>query len=246
MAEERIVSVEGKSVYRADKYVVASVDWAVFPNRCVLTNEPVDSPKLKFREKMTPKAAKQMADNASYLRSFAKSATLAGAGIAAAPVAAVAMVAAVASMETIKLQIGLNEKMLQAYLRRRKLGLGLIFGGIIAFLCVACAAPFAEDLGLPSGRSTSQLMSVVVPITLGMVPFSMVVIGFMYIAFGAKPVLKIVGLDSRYVWLEGAHPDFIAALPELPPDDHVPAATQAKYNYRIRGLKKESTPPPGE
>lgn len=123
-------------VYRHRDILVVDLEKARFPNRCVVTNEVVDGPMFRYREKISAQKAQTMSRNAaSVAEGFATGAVFgAGTPVVALPIVVLAPVAILAAMKTVILQFGLSESRLQKHHKRRRLALRLIFGGLFARL----------------------------------------------------------------------------------------------------------------
>lgn len=203
-------------LYRHNEMLVVDLQNAVFPNHCVVTNRPTDCPKFHYREKISSGKAHAMSQHAASAASgFSKGAMEAGGAMASSPLLILAPAVILASMTTVKLDIGLCEAEQKKYLRRKPIALRLIFGGLIAMFGIPVL--YLAIFGEPRGLTLTSILLLVLGAggaiaTLG---------GLIYHAIAVRQPIAIKMYDGKYAWFSLAHKGFLSALPEFDPEANI-------------------------
>jgi hypothetical protein len=188
------------NVYRDGRWLVVPLEGAVFPRRCVKTNQPVDAASFAFegdllrQQLQVPKSAGEEAADAA-------AGTLAG-GVGQVAVELI-------NKRRLKFNIGLSDERQTRSRQRGRYGLGLAIGGPI--LGFALGGGLAAAVG--QSNETLALTLAFVGVGIGMV---LMIIGLVLFGMASMSLLRVIRSDGTYVWLEGAHPTFLATLPESP------------------------------
>jgi hypothetical protein len=210
MASDESIAASGSKVYRDGDHLVAALEGARFPDRCVVTNESTAN-RFRYREKITPGMASDMA---RYAESAWKGGALALGAAGAAPIGLVGAAAILATMKTVVLEIGLSADLAARFRRRKARALGLVFGGLLgAFVLPFVITPIASAV-VPTMSDESIALYIMIPIAV--VSFAIAMGGLLYFAIAVRQPIQIRTTDGRFVWFAGAHPKFLAALPAFP------------------------------
>ena len=188
------------NVYRDGRWLVVPLEGAIFPKRCVKTNRPVDDADFAFEADLlrsqlqVPKSAGEQAADVA-----------AGAIGGRAGRAAVELI----NKRRLKFNIGLSDERRTRAQQRWRYGLGLAIGGPV--LGIALGGGLAAGIG--ESNETLAMTLAFVGVGIGMV---LMIIGVVLFAIASMSLLRVIRSDATYVWLEGAHPEFLASLPESP------------------------------
>lgn len=189
------------NLFQDGELLVVAIDDCHFPNRCVITNEYVSGPRFHFREAIP--GSPRLVESAG---------TVAGSALGKLLTPFFSLVGPIWTLATsrfLEMQIGLIPRIQKAFRRKKSIALGMVFGGMIA--------PFVLVLPLLS------LLDAELSPALGFGGPICMVLGVVYFALAVRPVLRIKKSDGRYVWLAGAHEEFLKSLPRWrPPQDDAP------------------------
>ena len=185
---------------RDGNWLVVPIENAVFPNRCIKTNQPVESPTYLFvtdllwQQVQVPESGGQQAANAAAKALFG--------GVGGA-------VLDLARKRRLKYQIGLSEEYQVKAKKRFRWGLALVVLGPI----------LSVVLGTILGVLTQSIFGhPIVPLILGgfALGFIMMLVGIILFAISSMGILQVKRSDGRSVWFDGANREFLATLPESP------------------------------
>lgn len=208
------LAVTGCNIYRDGDHLVAALEGAVFPNRCVVTNAATET-RFRYRAKITPRQAEDMARyGARYGQAALKGAALAAGAAVAAPIAVLGAAAIIATMKTVVLEMGLSAELAARYRQRKRRALYLVFGGLAAAFLLPGLVALAIDALFPGLPPATIGLGVVAP--LAVIFFLTMIAGLIYFAVAVRQPLQIRTTDGHFAWFTGAHSDFLAALPTFP------------------------------
>jgi len=178
------------NVFCDGKWLVVPLRGAVFPNRCIKSNEPVEAADYVFHADLFRHQIQQP-------RTGAETATRLLFG---------STVAAIANKQRLRFHIGLSQERQATARMWWRLGLGLVIvGPILGVFLAAGSAYLTESMfGTPSpaiaiaGGSLGMILMIV-----GLVLFGM-----------SMMTLRVKRSDGMFLWLAGASPQFLASLPQ--------------------------------
>ena len=188
------------NVYRDGRWLVVPLEGAVFPRRCVKTNQPVDAASFPFEADLLPLQIEVP-------QSAGEEAAEAAAGTLAGGVGQVAL--ELINKRRLKFNIGMSDERQRRLRHRWRYGVGLAIAGPILGSVVG------GGLAAAVGQSNETLAMTLVFLGAGM-GTALMIVGLALFGMLSIPVLRVARSDGTYVWLEGAHPDFLATLPESP------------------------------
>jgi hypothetical protein len=188
------------NIYRDGKWIVAPLEGAVFPKRCVKTNLLVEGPRYHLEADLlrsqiqTPRSLDETAVNVLTQALFG---TAGGA------------LADLARKRRLIYRISLCENEQDRSVQRRRYGLALVVAGPILGFVLAMATVFlAEQMGRQPSFGVA-----LVGIGIGM---AVMAAGVVLFGLSTHSVLRVRRSNGAYVWLEGAHPQYLASLPVFP------------------------------
>ena len=216
--DEQITSNEDSApnIFREGKSLVVPREGAVFPPRCVKTNEPVETADYPVRQKLLVNDFVARSYGEGGEQETWQGVMRAAAGVGGAVGGAVAMtgiIASIAASPVMEVRVGLCPSRRTANTWNRRLSLGLmvlgvlmLVGGIGFGLLIAFSIddPLEMDKLLP------------VPLFSFMSGFGAVLIGAAWYWIMGRPVIAPGKHDERYAWFSGAGEAFRESLPEFP------------------------------
>ncbi|MCO6042943.1 hypothetical protein NG895_03385 [Aeoliella sp. ICT_H6.2] len=183
------------NVSRESRWLVVPLEGAIFPPRCVKTNDAVDTADYLFEADLLRgqiQVDESTGEQAARL-------LLGRSGRA---------VMEFVNRRRLKYRIGLSPAY-QAIARKRwRLGIAMVIvGPILAFALSFAGAFLTGDFDNP-----------LAPLPLGglVIGILVMIAGIVLFGMAGMSLLRVIRSDGVFVWLEGANPDFLDSLPESP------------------------------
>lgn len=107
----------------------------------------------------------------------------------------------------VQLSIPIKPEVLARHKSSYRIGWGLICGGLFLFIL----GIFGFALTVDQNESASMALGIA-----GGAGILLTLIGVIFMLVMHRPLLKVWQVRQDYAWLDGAHPEFLAALPQWP------------------------------
>ena len=215
------------NIFREGKFLVVPRSGAVFPLRCVKTNEPVDAADYPVRQKLLVSdfVSRSYGDGAgnetwgTVLRASAgvtkglqAGLGAAGGAIGGAGVLA-GVIASIAASPVLEVRIGLSPRRRASNTLHRRLSLALLWGGAVLTF-VGLIALLVVVFSVQDPRRQEDFIPI--PLFGFLIGFPSVLVGAAYYMISGRPVIAPGKHDERYAWFSGSGEPFRESLPEFP------------------------------